>query len=91
MVAFHDRRTTAVSSVDEIAGRLPLSEGDTLGKHMIDGRYLVRGTKTEEGRKFVVHEVLPNGAVIQRGEPQARRKHADRLAESLQPTSTYNI
>lgn len=91
MVDFHDRRTARVESVDDIRDRLPLGQGDTLGKHVINERYVVRGVQTEEGRKFVVHEALPNGRVIVRGEPQERRYQADRLAEGLQPTSTYQV
>lgn len=91
MVAFHDRRKTAVGSVDELVDRLPLSPGDTVGKHIINDRYVVVGHQTEHGRQFVTYEALPNGRVVPRGEGEDRRYKANSTASALQPTSTYDV
>lgn len=90
MVAFHDRRRKDYASVDEVKGSLPLSEGDTLSKNLIDGRYLVRGEKTDQGREFVLHEVLPNGRVVERGRADRRYK-AQSLTQQIDPTRVYDI
>jgi len=90
MVAFNDRRNKTYSSVDEVKGGLPLNEGDTLPKNLIDGRYVVRGEKTEQGREFVLHEVLPNGRVVERGRSDRRYK-ATNLSQQIDPTRVYDI
>lgn len=90
MVAFHDRRKTAVQSVDDVLDRVPMQPGDTVSKHMINERYLVRGEQTDHGREFVIHEVLPNGDVIERGREE-RRWRANTAAGTLTPTSTYDV
>jgi hypothetical protein len=90
MVAFHDRRSAHVESVDDVLPGLPFNPGDTLGKHVIDGRYVVRGEKTETGREFVVHEVLPNGRVIEVDRTDRRYK-ANKATEGRAPTSVYDI
>lgn len=91
MVAFHDRRKKQYESVDEVVSSFALGEGDTLSKNLIDGRYFVRGEKkVEGGRDFVLHEVLPNGRVIERGRAD-RRYRAQGLANDLNATSVYEI
>lgn len=89
MVAFNDRRDKQYD-VDDLLRRLPLHEGDTVGKQVIGGRYMVRGEKTENGREFVIHEALPNGRVVERGRTDRRYK-ARTTAESLDPTRVYDI
>jgi hypothetical protein len=97
MVAFHDRRRAPKASVDQVLPKLPLSKGDTVGKHLIDERYLVRGipVETEDGsksRQYFLHEVLPNGNVVQRGEePFESRRAAKKTARSLAPTRIVEI
>ncbi len=97
MVAFHDRRPRPKASVDEVLPKLPLSKGDTVGKHLIDERYLVRGIPVEDEdgtkrRQYVLHEVLPNGNVVQRGEePFESRRAAKKTARSLAPTRIVEI
>jgi hypothetical protein len=91
MVEFHDRREKRYQSVDEVAARLPLKQGDTVGRDLIDGRYLVRGTLNEEGKRiFEIHEALDNGRVIKRGEAE-KRYLAKGEASHLTPTSVYDI
>lgn len=91
MVAFHDRRQKRYESVDEVASHLPLQPGDTVGKHLINDRFLVRGTRDENGkRKFEIHEALDNGRVIKRGEAE-KRYQAKGAAANLDPTSVYDI
>lgn len=90
MVAFHDRRNRSYDTVQDLLPRLPLNEGDTLGKKVLDGRYVVRGEKTDNGREFVVHEVLANGRVVERGRADRRYK-AERLVGEINPTSVYDI
>lgn len=91
MVAFHDRRTTRVGAVDDLLSELDLQPGDTVGKQVIGERFAVVGRKTENGRKFEIHEALPNGRVIKRGDAFDRRYQAKHDAEGLTPTSVYNI
>lgn len=97
MVAFHDRRKAPKATVDDVVSRLDLSKGETVGKRLIDDRYLVRGipVEAEDGslsRQYVLHEVLPNGKVVQRGEePFESRKAAKRTARGLQPTRVTEI
>jgi hypothetical protein len=97
MVAFHDRRRAPKASVDEVLPKLPLSKGETVGKHLINERYLVRGIPVEaedgsKGRQYVLHEVLPNGNVVQRGEePFDSRRAAKKSARSLAPTRIVEI
>jgi hypothetical protein len=97
MVAFHDRRRAPKASVDEVLPKLSLSKGDTVGKHLIDERYLVQGipVEAEDGsrsRQYVLHEVLPNGSVVQRGdEPFVSRRAAKKTARSLAPTRVVEI
>jgi hypothetical protein len=97
MVAFHDRRRAPKASVDEVLPKLTLSKGETVGKHLINERYLVRGipVETEDGaksRQYVLHEVLPNGNVVQRGEePFESRRAAKKSARSLAPTRVVEI
>lgn len=91
MVDFHDRRDKRYQTVDEVAARLPLQDKDTVGKHLIDGRYLVRGTLNEEGKRvFEIHEALANGQVVKRGEAE-KRYVAKGEASHLTPTSVYDI
>ncbi|MGW0626247.1 hypothetical protein [Streptomyces sp. NPDC002758] len=97
MVAFHDRRRAPKASVDEVLPKLPLSKGETVGKHLINERYLVRGIPVEaedgsKSRQYVLHEVLPNGNVVQRGEdPFESRRAAKKSARSLAPTRVVEI
>ncbi|MDX3260684.1 hypothetical protein PV336_15805 [Streptomyces sp. MI02-2A] len=97
MVAFHDRRPRPKASVDQVLPKLPLSKGDTVGKHLIDDRYLVRGVPVtaEDGtrsRQYFLHEVLPGGAVVPRGdEPFGSRREAKKTARSLTPTRVIEI
>jgi hypothetical protein len=96
LVAFNDRRRSPRASLDEVLPRLPLEKGDTVGKSLIDGRYLVRGVpvETEEGdraRHYVLHEVLPSGNVVQRGEPFQSRAKAKRETRQLKPTRVIEI
>lgn len=96
MVAFHDRRRTPKATVEDVVPRLGLNKGETVGKHLIDDRYLVRGTPvdTEEGtrtRHYAVHEVLPSGDVIQRGEGFSTRREAKRETRNLTPTRLIEI
>jgi hypothetical protein len=97
MVAFHDRRRSPKASVDEVLPKLPLSKGETVGKHLINERYLVRGipVEAEDGsktRQYLLHEVLPNGSVVQRGEePFESRRAAKKTARSLAPTRIIDI
>lgn len=91
MVDFHDRRDKKYPSVDEVASRLDLQPGDTVGRDLIDGRYLVRGTRDETGRrKFEIHEALANGRVVKRGEAE-KRYQARSEASHLPPTTVYDI
>lgn len=89
MVAFNDRRNTQYD-VDDLLARLPLQPGDTVGKQVIGGRYIVRGEKTEHGREFVIHEALPNGRIVERDRADRRYK-ARTAAENLAPTRVYDI
>lgn len=96
MVAFHDRRRAPNASVGEVVNRLQLAKGETVGKHLIDDRYIVRGTpvENEDGtrtRQYAVHEVLPGGDVIQRGEPFGSRREAKKTARVLAPTRLIEI
>jgi hypothetical protein len=97
MVAFHDRRRSPKASVDEVLPKLPLSKGETVGKHLINERYLVRGVpvEAEDGsktRQYLLHEVLPNGSVVQRGEePFESRRAAKKTARSLAPTRIIDL
>jgi hypothetical protein len=97
MVAFHDRRRAPKASVDQVLPKLPLSKGETVGKHLINERYLVRGIPVEaedgsKSRQYVLHEVLPNGNVVQRGEdPFESRRAAKKSARSLAPTRIVEI
>lgn len=90
MVAFNDRRRSQYDTVDDVLAHLPVEHGDTIGKHVIDGRYVVRGKQTEEGRKFVLHEALPNGRVVERGEYD-RRYQANNATADIKPTRVYDI
>ena len=91
MVDFHDRRNKRYASVDEVASRLPLNDGDTVGKQLVNERFLVRGTRDEAGnRVFEIHEALDNGRVIKRGEAE-KRYLAKGEASHLTPTSVYDI
>ena len=90
MVAFHDRRRTSLESLEEFAPGLNLGPGDTLSKSVLGGRFVVRGVKTEEGRRYLVHEALANGQVIERGEHASRRLARKSLTD-LRPTTTYEI
>jgi hypothetical protein len=94
MPAFHDRRTPRYQSVDEVRDLIPAGEKDTFSKHLIDGRYLVRGVRDPEDgnkvREFVLHEVLPNGRTVERGRSDRRYKAAG-LAGQIDPTSVYDI
>lgn len=90
MVAFNDRRRVNVESLEAVAPGLNLRPGDTLSKSVIGGRYVVRGEKTEEGREYVVHEILANGSTIERTRaPQRRAAH--RAIDALGPTNVYEI
>ncbi|MER5754279.1 hypothetical protein [Streptomyces sp. NPDC002088] len=97
MVAFHDRRKAPKASVDEVLPQLSLNKGETVGKQLINDRYLVRGipVEAEDGnrsRQYVLHEVLPNGNVVQRGEePFESRRAAKKTARSLSPTRIIEI
>ncbi|MFF1701345.1 hypothetical protein [Streptomyces sp. NPDC058252] len=96
MVAFHDRRRAPKASVDDVVPRLGLSKGETVGKRLIDDRYLVRGVPVEaedgsRSRQYLLHEVLPNGDVVQRGETYASRRDAKRDARAMQPTRVVEI
>jgi hypothetical protein len=96
VVAFNDRRRSPRASLDEVLPRLPLEKGDTVGKALIDGRYLVRGipVENEEGdrtRQYVLHEVLPSGNVVQRGEPFETRAKAKRETRQMKPTHVIEI
>lgn len=91
MVAFHDRRRTSHDSLEEIAPGLPLGPGDTLSKSVLGGRFVVRGVPTEEGRKYLIHEALPNGSIITRGEQHENRRLAHKALGGLKPTTTYDI
>ncbi|MFE4681522.1 hypothetical protein ACFRNJ_11890 [Streptomyces sp. NPDC056721] len=77
--------------------KLPLSKGETVGKHLINERYLVRGVpvEAEDGsktRQYLLHEVLPNGSVVQRGEePFESRRAAKKTARSLAPTRVIDL
>lgn len=92
MVAFNDRRDKRYASVDDIASKIDLQPGDTVGRDLVDGRYLVRGTRDEETgrRKFEIHEALANGQVVKRGEAE-KRYQAKSEASHLPPTSVYDI
>lgn len=96
MVAFHDRRRAPKASVDEVVNRLQLTKGETVGKHLIDDRYIVRGTPVEgedgtRTRQYAVHEVLPGGDVVPRGESFGSRREAKKTARSLAPTRLIEI
>jgi hypothetical protein len=96
VVAFNDRRRSPRTSFDEVLPRLPLQKGETVGKSLIDGRYVVRGipVETEDGikaRHYVLHEVLPSGDVIERGEPFESRAKAKRETRQLKPTHVIEI
>lgn len=91
MVAFHDRRQSRYSSVDEVREGVDLQPTDTLSKGLIDGRYFVRGSLNDSGkREFILHEALPNGRVVERGRYDRRYK-ANNDASQLPPTSTYDV
>jgi len=90
MVAFNDRRKASYDTVDDLLHGLNLQPGDTVGKQVIDGRYVVKGKQTDEGRKFVLHEALPNGRVIERGQFD-RRYQANSAASEAKPTRVYDI
>lgn len=91
MVDFHDRRQKRFASVDEVASHLDLQPGDTVGKHLVNDRFLVRGTKNEDGKRvFEIHEALDNGRVIKRGQAE-KRYLAKGEASHLDPTSVYEI
>jgi hypothetical protein len=91
MVAFHDRRESNYTSVEDVREGVDLQPTDTLSKNMIDGRFFVRGALNEEGRReFVLHEALPNGRVIERGRYDRRYK-ANSQAQDLAPTSIYDV
>jgi hypothetical protein len=50
--------------------------------------------ETEEGdraRHYVLHEVLPSGNVVQRGEPFQSRAKAKRETRQMQPTRVIEI
>ena len=89
MVAFHDRRRKQYESIEDLTPGLHLGPGDTLSKSVIAGRYVVRGRRTEEGRRYTLHEALPNGDIIQRGEFDSRRL-ARKQTSVIQPTRTYD-
>jgi DNA gyrase inhibitor GyrI len=96
VVAFNDRRRSPRASFDEVLPRLPLQKGETVGKSLIGGRYLVRGVpvENEEGaktRQYVLHEVLPSGDVIERGEPFESRAKAKRETRQMKPTRVIEI
>jgi hypothetical protein len=96
VVAFNDRRRSPRASFDEVLPRLPLQKGETVGKSLIDGRYVVRGipVETEDGgkaRQYVLHEVLPSGDVIERGDPFESRAKAKRETRQLKPTRVIEI
>jgi hypothetical protein len=97
MVAFNDRRRSPHASIDDVLPRLSMNKGDTVGKSLIDGRYLVRGipAEAEDGsrtRQYFLHEVLPSGDVVQRGEePFESRSKAKRETRTLQPTRVIEI
>lgn len=90
MVAFNDRRRVNVESLEDVAPGLPLRPGDTLSKRVLGGRFVVRGEKTEEGREYVVHEILANGNVIER-QRAATRRAAHRSLADLGHTNVYDI
>lgn len=90
MVAFHDRRRKQYDSIEDLTPGLNLGPGDTLSKSVIAGRYVVRGRKTEEGRRYTLHEALPNGVIVERGEFESRRL-ARKKTREIQPTRTYDI
>lgn len=96
MVAFHDRRPKPRASFEEAVSRLSLNKGETVGKGFVDDRYLVRGipAENEEGtptRQYVLHEVLPNGHVIELGETYDTRALAKRSTRSMKPTRITEI
>ena len=91
MVAFNDRRDKRYTSVDEVASRLDLAPGDTVGKQLVNDRYLIRGTRTPDGKRvFEIHEALANGRVVKRGEAE-KRYQAKGEASHLAPTNVYDI
>ena len=90
MVAFNDRRNKQYDSVDAVLNGVELGPKDSHSKALIDGRYLVHGVKTEEGRDFIVHEALPNGSVVDRGQFGSRRE-AKKATKNLKRTSVIDI
>lgn len=91
MVAFNDRRDRTFTSVEDIAAKIELNPGDTVGRDLIDGRYLVRGTRDESGhRMFEIHEALANGRVVKRGEAE-KRYLAKQQAAGLSPTHVIDL
>lgn len=91
MVAFNDRRTGKVFGVDEVLPKVTAERGDTFGKDLINGRFLVHGIPTDEGRRYVVHEALPNGEVVTHDEVYEKRGKAKKAASRTSPTQTYDI
>ena len=91
MVAFHDRRRKQYEDIEALTPGLNLGPGDSLSKSVIAGRYVVRGVPTEEGRKYVVHEALANGAVITHEGQHATRRLALKALGGIAPTTTYDI
>lgn len=90
MVAFNDRRSSDFG-VEEILPKVPTERGDSFGKSAIHGRYLIQGIPTDEGRRYVLNEALPNGQVITHDEVYQSRSVARRIAETKEPTRTYDI
>lgn len=90
MVAFNDRRNKQYDSTDAVLRGIQAGPKDSFSKNLIDGRYLVHGVKTEEGRTFVLHEALANGDVVNRGE-FGSRKEARKATKDLNRTSVIDI
>lgn len=90
MVAFHDRRRASFETVEEFPG-LALGPGDTLSKRVRGGRFVVQGVQTEEGRRFLIQEALPNGQTITHGSPYHSRREALKDVGGMRPTNTYEI
>lgn len=90
MVAFNERRERTYD-FDEVLPRVSLGSRETAGKDLVAGRFLVRGIPTDEGRKYVLDEMLPNGSVIHREGEHDSRSVARRVAATTAPTKVYDI
>ena len=90
MVTFNDRRDRTYN-LDEVLSNIPVEHGETVGKNLVDGRFLVRGVPTDEGRRYMLDELLPNGSVIHHEALHESRSVAKRVATTTAPTRVYEL